>query len=99
MILEAVNAHSFCLDLPRSLAQLHPVFHVSLSEPFVEDLIPGHQAVPPLPVEIDGQDEFEVKAVLDSHIRHHKLQWSIGRATQLRTEHGNQRTMWSTVLT
>jgi hypothetical protein len=46
----------------------HPVFHISLLEPYKESSIPGRFQVPPPLVEIKGQEEFEVSKILDSRI-------------------------------
>jgi hypothetical protein len=55
----------------------HNVLHVSLLEPTTNDTYPG-QNMEPLPqVEIDGQDEYFIKAILDSQIHRQKLQYLI----------------------
>lgn len=65
-ILEEVNTRSFRLELPPSMSRVHPVFHVSLLEPFQENDILGRIAPPPPPIEVDGDIEYEVEAILDS---------------------------------
>ena len=50
------------LDLPHSM-KLHPVFHVSLLEPYVDNKIPGRSQSPPPPMEINGENEWIVKEV------------------------------------
>ena len=51
---------------------LHPVFHVSLLEPYHENTLPDHIIPPPPPVQLDGEPEYEVAAILDSKlIRRH----------------------------
>ena len=32
---------------------------------------------PPPPIEVDGKEEYEVKKILDSRVRHRKLQYLI----------------------
>lgn len=66
-ILEQVNNCSFHLDLPHDV-KIHPVFHVSLLECYVADQIPGRTQPPPPPVIIQGEEEFEVKEIVDSQI-------------------------------
>ena len=52
---------------------VHPVFHVSLLEPYNSTFIPN-RVVPPSPViELVEGPEYEVGAILDSKIMHNKL--------------------------
>ena len=55
---------------------VHPVFHVSMLEPATPNEIPGRSGPPPPPIAIDGEPEFEIKAILDSKIdkRRHACQ-------------------------
>jgi hypothetical protein len=53
------------LELPPQF-KIHNVFHVSLLEPYHENPIPERHREPPVLVEIEGQEEFEVQEVLDS---------------------------------
>lgn len=64
------------LDLPPSM-KIHPVFHVSLLEPYYANTIAGRQQDPPPPVTIQGQEEWVVKEVLDSRIRRNKLEYLV----------------------
>ena len=61
-----VGSRAYRLKLPSWLS-VHPVFHVSLLEPYVsndDSAFPGRQVSPPGPIEVDGEDEFEVEAIL-----------------------------------
>jgi hypothetical protein len=49
--------------------KIHPVFHGSLLDQFIESNIPGPVQPPPPPVEIDDHIEYEVEEVLDSKSR------------------------------
>lgn len=71
-VLEEVSTHARRLKLPPALRFLHPVFHVNLLEPYVENPIPNRVQPPPPPVEIEGAEEFEVEEVLDSWIDRRK---------------------------
>ena len=51
--------------IPRAW-RIHPVFHVDLLRPHPVDKIPGRAPSNPPPVEVDGQEEFEVEEVVDS---------------------------------
>jgi hypothetical protein len=57
--------------------KIHPVFHVSLLEPYKESSIPKRSQVPPPPLEIEGQEEFEVSDILDSRIIRRKLEYLV----------------------
>jgi hypothetical protein len=76
-IIAPVGTRSFRLDLPASMSRIHPVFHVSLLEPFQDNTIPGRQAPPPPPIEVEGQIEYEVESVLDSRWHYRKLQYYV----------------------
>jgi hypothetical protein len=79
-IAEIVSKSAVRLDLPPHLRTIHPVFHVSLLEPVSGDDIPGRRQVPPPPIEVEGELEWEVESILASRLRHRKLyylvQWS-----------------------
>ena len=55
------------LELPVQM-QIHPVFHVSLLEPYRESTLPGRVQAIPHPVEVEGELEYEVARILDSKI-------------------------------
>jgi hypothetical protein len=46
----------------------HNIFHVSLLEPAADDAYPRQNMEPLPPVEIDGEDEYSIEAILDSRI-------------------------------
>src|ERR1700676_4605466 len=57
---------------------LHPVFAVVKLMPAPADLIPGRQSDPPPdPVLVDGEEHYEVEAVLDSCIFRGRLKYLI----------------------
>ena len=60
--------HSVTLRLPDHLRAIHPVFHVSQLEPATPNQIPNRTQPPPPPIEISGEDEYEIAAILDSKI-------------------------------
>ena len=71
-----INEVAFRLDLPPEM-HLHPVFHVSLLEPYIINSIPDRVVLPPPLVELVDGREFEVKAILDSKIVHKKLYYLV----------------------
>lgn len=61
-VVKQINPVAFRLELPATMAKLHPVFHVSLLSPY-KDGGRTQPAPPPIVLE-DGVEEFEVEAVL-----------------------------------
>jgi hypothetical protein len=71
-----IGEAAFRLQLPSSM-RIHPVFHVSLLEPVRPNDIPGRAQDPPAPCIVNGSEEYEVEAVLDSRHRYGKLQYLV----------------------
>lgn len=67
---------SYELDLPKSM-KIHPVFHSSLLKLDPDNPLPGQQQVKQGPVFVDdeGEEEWEVKKILDSKLYYGKLQY------------------------
>jgi hypothetical protein len=47
---------------------IHPIFHVSLMEPYRKSQIPSRTPPPPPPIEINHDVEYEVEEILNSRI-------------------------------
>src|SRR5258708_2125103 len=62
------GTHSITLRLPCQFHSIHLVFHVSQLEPTQPNLFPLQQQPPPLPLQIDGELEYEVSEILDSKV-------------------------------
>jgi len=71
-ILERIGTQAYRLQLPLSM-KIHPVFHVSLLDRYTESDIPTRIQLPPQPVIVDNQVEFEAEDVLDSKIMRKQL--------------------------
>src|SRR5882724_11588390 len=67
-ILARPGTHSVMLQLPDSLRAVHPVFHVSMLEPAIPNLIPDRIQPPPPPITVDDEPEFKISEILDSKI-------------------------------
>src|SRR5882724_4165859 len=59
------------LRLLDSLHAVHPVFHVSMLEPAIPNLIPDRIQPPPPPITVDDELKFEISEILDSKIDNH----------------------------
>ena len=70
--MERVSSHAFHLGLSLALSCIHLMFHVSLLQPTSPSEIPNRAIDPPLLIELDDSDEWEVHRILDSRIDHHR---------------------------
>ena len=64
-ILGRVGKVAYHIDLPESMNRIHPVFHVSKLKPYKAS---GRVQPPPVPLEIEGELEYEVERILDKRI-------------------------------
>ncbi|MBW0495344.1 hypothetical protein O181_035059 [Austropuccinia psidii MF-1] len=64
--------------LPQQWKSFHPVFHVSLLEPVKQSIIQNHHQLPPPPVLVGEQEEWEVAQVMDSKLKGGKLWYPLG---------------------
>ncbi len=74
--MKQINVVAFQLKLLDSM-RIHHVFYVSLLEPYHAFTIQGriHETLPP--IEIDGEQEYEVENILDSRISNRQFQYLI----------------------
>jgi len=76
-MLEKVGSRAYKLDLPATV-KIHPGFHISLLELTASiEPIPGHNQLPPPPVVIQEQQEWEVEKVLDSQCHRNQIQYRV----------------------
>ncbi|MBW0478359.1 hypothetical protein O181_018074 [Austropuccinia psidii MF-1] len=71
-----IGSYAYHLKLPQQWKSVHPVFHVSLLEPFKQSSIPNSHHLPPPPALVEEQEEWEVAHVFDSKLKRGKL-WYI----------------------
>ncbi|MBW0514853.1 hypothetical protein O181_054568 [Austropuccinia psidii MF-1] len=72
-VIEKIGSHAYHLKLPLQWKSVHPVFHMSLLEPVNQSSIPNCNQLPPPPVLVEEQEEWEVAQVLDSKLKRGKL--------------------------
>lgn len=75
-ILEIISKNAVKLKLPKSI-HIHPVVNVSRIRPYNSPRIHGQKRKPPPPVEIDGEQEYEVEKILDSRLYRGKLEYLV----------------------
>ncbi|MBW0577609.1 hypothetical protein O181_117324 [Austropuccinia psidii MF-1] len=72
-VIKKIGSHSYHLKLPLQWKSFHLAFHVSLLEPVKQRRIPNPNQLPPPPVLVEEQEEWEVAQVLDSKLKRGKL--------------------------
>jgi hypothetical protein len=75
-IQKQVSPYAYELELPASM-RIHRVQPVLLLDPVVEDPLEGQVVPPPPPVEIDGEEEYQVSSVEDSRVYRNQLQYLV----------------------
>jgi hypothetical protein len=73
-VLQQIGDLDYCLKLP-SYLNLNPMFHVSCLNPWHDNSL----SKPPLskPVVIQGEEEYEVDSIIDSHVYCRQLQYLV----------------------
>lgn len=56
---------------------VHPIFHVSILRKHETDSISNRSHPTPPPIEIEGQEEWEVESILDCRQRRNKKQYLV----------------------
>ncbi|MBW0530155.1 hypothetical protein O181_069870 [Austropuccinia psidii MF-1] len=72
-VIKKIGSHAYHLKLPLQWNSVLPVFHVSLLKPVKQSSIQNHNQLPPPPVLVEEQEEWEVAQALDSKLKRGKL--------------------------
>jgi hypothetical protein len=72
-IMKQINVEVFQLKLLGSM-KIHLVFHISLLEPYHTFIIQGKIHDPPPPIEVNGEQEYEVEDILYSRKYNYQFQ-------------------------
>jgi len=75
-IMHVVSPNAVVLKLPPSFKIDVPI-NVSQLCPYKLPTIPGQQILLQSPVEVEGEEEYVVEEILDSHLRHNKLEFLV----------------------
>jgi hypothetical protein len=67
LIVKQINVMAFQLKL-LGFMRIHPVFHVFLLEPYHASTIPRRTHGPLPPIEVNGEQEYQVEDILGSKI-------------------------------
>ncbi|QSZ29849.1 hypothetical protein DSL72_004367 [Monilinia vaccinii-corymbosi] len=68
-MIKVISPYVYKLELLASMGN-HPMFNVNLLHPITDDPLPKQRNPPPLPIEIEGIEQFKVEEILDSRIEH-----------------------------
>jgi len=54
---------------------IHNTFHISLFEPYQYNRFPSQNKEPHPPIQIEGENEYELEQIIDSRLHYNKLQY------------------------
>jgi hypothetical protein len=74
MIIKKVG-NTYCIDLPESI-KVHPVFHPEkLRLASSSELLEGQALTPQPPVQVNGQDEWDIEQIIAVRLQWQKLSY------------------------
>jgi len=73
-ILAKIGMGAYKVALPPSMA-IDNTFHISLLEPYQENQFPSQIKEPLPPIQIEGEEEYELDRIIDSPLHYNKLQY------------------------
>jgi len=73
-ILAKIGTSAYKLALPPSMA-IHNTFHISLLEPYQDNRFRSQIKEPPPPIQIEGEDQYELDEIIDSRLYYNKLEY------------------------
>jgi len=75
-VIQQISPLNYKLELPQTM-KVHPVFHTNLLTVHKEDPIPGRTPPEPPPIEIEGEEEYEVEKILDARLFRRQRQYLV----------------------
>src|SRR6202142_436318 len=75
-ITRIINENTYEFKLPKAW-RIHNVFNVSKLHPYNAPTVPNQKKVPPEPVEIEGELEYDVEKIIDSRMRRGRLEYLV----------------------
>jgi len=75
-VVRTIGTHAYELDIPATI-QKHGTFPVSLLHAAADDPLLGQVNPPPLPVIVEGEEEWEVEEILNSRRTRGRLQYLV----------------------
>jgi len=73
-ILAKIGTRAYKLALPPSMA-IHNTIHICRLEPYQDNRFPSQIKELPPPIQIEGEDEYELDEIIDSRLHYNKLQY------------------------
>jgi len=73
-ILAKIGTRAYKLALLPSMA-IQNTFHISLLEPYQENRFPSQIKEPPPPIQIEGEEKYELDEIIDCRLHSNKLQY------------------------